>query len=96
MRFGRLVRSAAVLVAAPIAVTGLVAAPAQAHGTLGDPISRVAACYAEGPESPRSQMCVRLVEENGTAITGLFVTAIALMAAGAGALHLARKRRGVV
>lgn len=34
--------------------------------------------------------------ETGTAITGLFVTAIALMAAGAGALHLARKRRGVV
>ncbi|SIO84229.1 lytic polysaccharide monooxygenase [Nocardiopsis sp. JB363] len=66
MRFGRLARSAAVLVAAPIAVTGLVAAPAQAHGTLGDPISRIAACYAEGPESPRSEMCVRLVEENGT------------------------------
>ncbi|MGW9554977.1 lytic polysaccharide monooxygenase auxiliary activity family 9 protein [Nocardiopsis sp. NPDC055551] len=66
MRFGRLARSAAVLVAAPIAVTGLVTAPAQAHGTLGDPISRIAACYAEGPENPRSQMCVRLVEENGT------------------------------
>lgn len=65
MRFGRFARAAAVLVAAPIAVTGLVAAPAQAHGTLGDPISRIAACYAEGPESPQSQMCVRLVEENG-------------------------------
>ncbi|MBR8744476.1 lytic polysaccharide monooxygenase [Nocardiopsis sp. MG754419] len=66
MRFGRLARSAAVLVAAPVTIAGLAAAPAQAHGTLGDPISRIAACYAEGPESPQSEMCVRLVEENGT------------------------------
>ena len=66
MRFGRLARSAAVLVAAPIAIAGLTATPANAHGTLGDPISRIAACYQEGPENPQSEMCVRLVEENGT------------------------------
>ena len=66
MRFGRLMRSAALLAVAPVAVAGLAASPANAHGTLGDPISRVAACYAEGPENPRSEMCVRLVEENGT------------------------------
>lgn len=66
MKFGRLMRSAAVLVAAPVAVAGLAASPANAHGTLGNPISRIAACYAEGPESPQSEMCVRLVEENGT------------------------------
>ncbi|MEU2974626.1 lytic polysaccharide monooxygenase auxiliary activity family 9 protein [Nocardiopsis alba] len=66
MRFGRLARSAAVLAAVPVAVTGLAVTPAAAHGTLGDPISRIAACYAEGPETPQSEMCVRLVEENGT------------------------------
>lgn len=66
MRFKRLARSTAVLVAAPVALAGLVASPANAHGTLGDPISRIAACYQEGPENPQSQMCIRLVEENGT------------------------------
>ncbi|GAA1467433.1 lytic polysaccharide monooxygenase [Nocardiopsis exhalans] len=66
MRFGRLMRSAAVLAVAPVAVAGLAASPANAHGTLGNPISRIAACYAEGPENPQSEMCVRLVEENGT------------------------------
>lgn len=66
MRFGRLMRSAALLAVAPVAVAGLAASPANAHGTLGNPISRIAACYAEGPENPRSPMCVRLVEENGT------------------------------
>lgn len=66
MRFGRLMRSAAVLAVAPVAVAGLAASPANAHGTLGNPISRIAACYEEGPESPQSEMCVRLVEENGT------------------------------
>ncbi|MFM9545083.1 chitin-binding protein, partial [Streptomyces turgidiscabies] len=28
----------------------LVASPAAAHGSMGDPVSRVAQCYAEGPE----------------------------------------------
>lgn len=66
MRSARTIRAAAVLAAAPLAVTGLAVAPASAHGTLGDPVSRIAACYEEGPESPQSEMCVRLVEENGT------------------------------
>ncbi|WP_460745703.1 lytic polysaccharide monooxygenase auxiliary activity family 9 protein [Nocardiopsis oceani] len=66
MRFGRLMRSTAVLAVAPIGLAGLAVSPASAHGTLGDPISRIAACYEEGPESPQSEMCVQLVEENGT------------------------------
>ncbi|MFE3461964.1 lytic polysaccharide monooxygenase [Nocardiopsis aegyptia] len=66
MRFGRVLRSAAVLTAAPVAIAGLAAAPASAHGTLGNPISRIAACFEEGPENPRSEVCRRLVAENGT------------------------------
>lgn len=66
MRFGRVLRSAAVFTAVPVAVTGLATAPASAHGTLGNPVSRIAACFEEGPENPRSEVCRRLVAENGT------------------------------
>ncbi|MDE3721727.1 lytic polysaccharide monooxygenase [Nocardiopsis sp. N85] len=66
MNVGRILRSAAALAAAPVLLAGLAAAPANAHGTLGNPISRVAACYQEGPEQVSSEMCVRLVQENGT------------------------------
>jgi chitin-binding protein len=66
MEFGRALRSAAVLAAAPVMIAGLAAAPASAHGTLGNPISRIAACFEEGPESPRSEACRQLVAENGT------------------------------
>ena len=41
----------------PLALTALAAAPASAHGSLGDPVSRVSQCYAEGPESPKSAAC---------------------------------------
>ena len=66
MRSGRILRSAAVLTAAPVAVAGLAMAPASAHGTLGNPISRIAACFEEGPENPQSEACRQLVAENGT------------------------------
>ncbi|MFE1953100.1 lytic polysaccharide monooxygenase [Streptomyces sp. NPDC059524] len=42
------------------------AAPASAHGTLGDPVSRVAACYAEGAENPTSAACKAAVAAGGT------------------------------
>ncbi|MFF3494293.1 lytic polysaccharide monooxygenase [Streptomyces sp. NPDC002795] len=51
--------------AIPLALTALSAAPAAAHGTLGDPASRVAACYAEGAESPTSAACKAAVAEGG-------------------------------
>ncbi|MFJ8113221.1 lytic polysaccharide monooxygenase [Streptomyces sp. NPDC096132] len=50
----------------PLALTALSAAPAAAHGTLGDPVSRVAQCYAEGPENPRSNACRAAVVAGGT------------------------------
>ncbi|MFD0025386.1 lytic polysaccharide monooxygenase [Streptomyces sp. NPDC058382] len=56
----------AVLGAAPLALTVLAAAPAAAHGSLSDPVSRVSACFAEGPESPKSAACVAAVEAGGT------------------------------
>ncbi|MGW8885541.1 lytic polysaccharide monooxygenase auxiliary activity family 9 protein [Streptomyces sp. NPDC055749] len=51
---------------APLALTGLSAAPAAAHGSLTDPVSRVSACFAEGPESPKSAACQAAVAAGGT------------------------------
>lgn len=61
-------RVAAVAVAglAPLALTTLAAAPAAAHGSMGDPVSRVSQCHAEGPESPRSDACKAAVAAGGT------------------------------
>ncbi|MBT2445261.1 lytic polysaccharide monooxygenase [Streptomyces sp. ISL-36] len=39
---------------------------ASAHGAVFNPVSRVAACYAEGPETPKSQVCKDLVADSGT------------------------------
>ncbi|MCX4694177.1 lytic polysaccharide monooxygenase [Streptomyces sp. NBC_01408] len=50
---------------APLAVAAYAAAPAAAHGSMTDPVSRVAACYAEGPESPQSAACKAAVKESG-------------------------------
>lgn len=50
----------------PPALTVLSAAPAAAHGSMGDPVSRVAQCYAEGPESPESAACKAAVAAGGT------------------------------
>ncbi|MEV0010008.1 lytic polysaccharide monooxygenase [Streptomyces sp. NPDC047973] len=52
--------------AVPLALTGLAAAPAAAHGSLSDPVSRVSACFAEGPENPRSGACQAAVAAGGT------------------------------
>ncbi|WP_020117830.1 lytic polysaccharide monooxygenase [Streptomyces canus] len=51
---------------APFALAALAAAPASAHGSMGDPVSRVSQCYAEGPESPRSDACRAAVAAGGT------------------------------
>ncbi|MFL5995107.1 MAG: lytic polysaccharide monooxygenase [Streptomyces sp.] len=50
----------------PIALTALAAGPASAHGSMGGPVSRVAQCYAEGPESPKSDACRAAVAAGGT------------------------------
>ncbi|WP_433548357.1 lytic polysaccharide monooxygenase auxiliary activity family 9 protein [Streptomyces sp. CA-294286] len=55
----------AVLGLAPLALTGLAASPAAAHGSMTDPVSRVSACYAEGPESPDSAACKAAVAASG-------------------------------
>lgn len=51
---------------APLALAGLASAPAVAHGSLTDPVSRVSACFAEGPESPTSEACRAAVAAGGT------------------------------
>ncbi|MFD9977991.1 lytic polysaccharide monooxygenase [Streptomyces sp. NPDC059017] len=51
---------------APLALTALAASPAVAHGSMTDPVSRVSACYAEGPESPKSAACRAAVAAGGT------------------------------
>ncbi|MGA5601850.1 lytic polysaccharide monooxygenase auxiliary activity family 9 protein [Streptomyces griseoincarnatus] len=51
---------------APLALTGLAATPAAAHGSMGDPVSRVFQCFGEGPESPKSEACKAAVAAGGT------------------------------
>ncbi|MEV7594525.1 lytic polysaccharide monooxygenase [Streptomyces sp. NPDC089922] len=58
------IRVAAVALA-PLALAAYAAAPAAAHGSMTDPVSRVAACYAEGPESPRTAACKAAVASSG-------------------------------
>ncbi|MGW3953873.1 lytic polysaccharide monooxygenase [Streptomyces sp. NPDC004752] len=62
----RTAAAVAALGAAPLALTALAAAPAAAHGSMGDPVSRVSQCYAEGPESPDSAACRAAVAAGGT------------------------------
>ncbi|MFJ5140373.1 lytic polysaccharide monooxygenase [Streptomyces sp. NPDC088707] len=59
-------RTAAVTATAVLALSGLASAPAFAHGSMTDPVSRVSACYAEGPESPKSAACKAAVAASGT------------------------------
>ncbi|MET7700421.1 lytic polysaccharide monooxygenase [Streptomyces sp. NPDC005485] len=61
----RQVAAVAAVGIAPLALTALAAAPAAAHGSMGDPVSRVAQCYAEGPESPGSAACKAAVAAGG-------------------------------
>lgn len=56
----------AVIGLAPLALTGLATAPAAAHGSMGDPVSRVFQCFGEGPESPTSEACKAAVAAGGT------------------------------
>ncbi|MGA5066672.1 lytic polysaccharide monooxygenase auxiliary activity family 9 protein [Streptomyces exfoliatus] len=58
-------RRTAVAVTAVLAFSGLASVPASAHGSMTDPVSRVSACYAEGPESPRSAACKAAVAASG-------------------------------
>ncbi|MFI1967251.1 lytic polysaccharide monooxygenase [Streptomyces pathocidini] len=50
----------------PLALAAVTATPAAAHGSMSDPVSRVAACYAEGPESPQSAACKAAVAASGS------------------------------
>ncbi|MGQ5227155.1 lytic polysaccharide monooxygenase auxiliary activity family 9 protein [Streptomyces sp. yara] len=56
----------AAMALAPLALTGLAAVPAAAHGSMGDPVSRVFQCFGEGPESPKSEACKAAVAAGGT------------------------------
>ncbi|MFD9794697.1 lytic polysaccharide monooxygenase [Streptomyces sp. NPDC059070] len=58
--------TAASLTLVPLVLAGLAAGPALAHGSMTDPVSRVSACYAEGPEHPRSAACKAAVATGGT------------------------------
>ncbi|MGW4206317.1 lytic polysaccharide monooxygenase auxiliary activity family 9 protein [Streptomyces sp. NPDC004726] len=62
----RKVTMVAALGLAPLALAGLTAVPAAAHGSMTDPVSRIAGCYAEGPESPDTDACKALVAAGGT------------------------------
>ncbi|MFJ3928114.1 lytic polysaccharide monooxygenase [Streptomyces sp. NPDC090022] len=62
----RTVTRLAALGFAPLAVTVYAVTPAAAHGSMTDPVSRVAACYAEGPEAPKSAACKAAVAASGT------------------------------
>ena len=60
---GRLVAAVGAASALLVSVTP---GQASAHGAVFNPVSRVAACYAEGPETPKSQVCKDLVAASGT------------------------------
>lgn len=66
MTVRRKAAAVAVMGFGPLVLTGLASAPASAHGSMSNPVSRVSACYAEGPESPRSAACKAAVAAGGT------------------------------
>ncbi|MEU3462341.1 lytic polysaccharide monooxygenase [Streptomyces sp. NPDC006733] len=66
MTVRRRAAAGAVVGLVPLVLAGLGAAPASAHGSMSNPVSRVSACYAEGPESPRSAACKAAVAAGGT------------------------------
>ncbi|MFD0418236.1 lytic polysaccharide monooxygenase [Streptomyces sp. NPDC127108] len=66
MTAARKVVAFAVAGVAPLALTVLSASPAAAHGSMTDPVSRVSACFQEGPEAPKSAACKALVAAGGT------------------------------
>ncbi|WP_369143410.1 lytic polysaccharide monooxygenase [Streptomyces sp. R44] len=58
-------RTATAAATAALVLSGLAASPALAHGSMTDPVSRVSACYAEGPEAPKSAACKAAVAASG-------------------------------
>ncbi|MCX4758110.1 lytic polysaccharide monooxygenase auxiliary activity family 9 protein [Kitasatospora purpeofusca] len=66
MSMKRTALSVGVIGAAFLSVSAAGIGTAGAHGTVTNPVSRVAACYAEGPETPKSQICKDLVALSGT------------------------------
>ncbi|MFI6470738.1 lytic polysaccharide monooxygenase [Streptomyces sp. NPDC050516] len=62
----RTAASLGVLGATSLTLLTLAPTPASAHGAMFNPVSRIAACYAEGPEHPVSQVCKDLVADSGT------------------------------
>ncbi|MFJ3581022.1 lytic polysaccharide monooxygenase [Streptomyces sp. NPDC090127] len=59
-------RTATAVTLSAAALIPLTPSSASAHGAVFNPVSRVAACYAEGPETPKSQVCKDLVADSGT------------------------------
>ncbi|GGV25831.1 lytic polysaccharide monooxygenase auxiliary activity family 9 protein [Streptomyces spectabilis] len=66
MHARRKVAALAAAGAAPLVLSLAQAQPAAAHGSMTDPVSRVAACFQEGPEAPKSAACKALVRAGGT------------------------------
>ncbi|MFE2111510.1 lytic polysaccharide monooxygenase [Kitasatospora sp. NPDC059463] len=66
MSIKRTAMSVGVVGAAFLSVSAVGIGTAAAHGTVTNPVSRVAACYAEGPETPKSQICKDVVALGGT------------------------------
>ncbi|WP_181766769.1 lytic polysaccharide monooxygenase auxiliary activity family 9 protein [Streptomyces albidus (ex Kaewkla and Franco 2022)] len=62
----RTVARIAALGVAPLALSLVNVNTAQAHGSMTDPVSRVSACFAEGPENPQSAACKAAVKSSGT------------------------------
>jgi chitin-binding protein len=62
----RTVARIAALGAVPLALAMAGTTPAAAHGSMTDPVSRISACFAEGPETPKSAACKALVQAGGT------------------------------
>lgn len=66
MQSNRRTAAGVAALSAAAALVTLTPTTASAHGAVFNPVSRVAACYAEGPETPKSQVCKDLVADSGT------------------------------
>lgn len=66
MSWSRRLLAASAVGAGALVATTAAAGSAAAHGAMFGPPSRIAACYAEGPETPKSQVCKDLVADSGT------------------------------
>ncbi|ROR46626.1 lytic polysaccharide monooxygenase auxiliary activity family 9 protein [Kitasatospora cineracea] len=66
MSWSRRLLAASAVGAGALVATTVAAGTAGAHGAMFGPPSRIAACYAEGPETPKSQVCKDLVADSGT------------------------------